>query len=119
MRSIVGMLQYLAMNTRPDIAYAVSQVARFTHDPREPHVKAVKQIIRYLKATKDKGLVLKPNKTLTLDAYVDADFAGLYGFEDPNDPVSVKSRTGYVVTVGGCPLIWKSKLQSLIALSQL
>ena len=111
------MLQYLAQNNCPDISYAVSQVARFTHDPREPHIKAVKQIIRYLKATKDKGTVLKPNKTLTLDAYVDADFAGLYGHEDPTDPVSVKSRTGFVITIGGCPLLWKSKLQSLIALS--
>ena len=115
--SIVGMLLYLAMNSRPDIAYSVSQVCRFTHDPREPHVKAVKMIVRYLKATKDRGLILKPDKSLALDSYVDADFAGLYGVEDRTDPVCVKSRTGYFIMIGGCPLVWKSKLQQLIALS--
>ena len=70
-----------------------------------------------MKTTRDKGLILKPNKSLTLDAYVDADFAGLYGHEDPKDPVSVKSRSGFIITVSGCPVVWKSKLQSLVALS--
>ena len=115
--SIVGMLLYLAMNSRPDIAYSVAQVCRFTHDPREPHVKAVKQIVRYLKATRDRGLILKPDKSLALDSYVDADFAGLYAVEDHTDPVCVKSRTGYFIMLGGCPLVWKSRLQQLIALS--
>lgn len=49
--------------------------------------------------------------------YCDADFAGLWSYEDPNDPTCVKSRTGYIVYVGGCPIIWGSKLQSEIALS--
>ena len=54
---------------------------------------------------------------LTVDCYVDADFAGLFGTEDPEDPVSVKSRTGYVLLLANCPLMWVSKLQSPIALS--
>ena len=87
------------------------------HDPREPRVKSVKMIVRYLKATKDHGLILKPDKSLALDSYVDANFAGLYGAEDQMDPVCVKNRTGYFIVIGGCPLIWKSKLQQLIALS--
>ena len=62
--SIVGMLLYLSMHTRPDLAFAVSQVSRFTSDPREPHNKAVKYILRYLKATRDKGLIMKPARTL-------------------------------------------------------
>ncbi|KAI2505066.1 hypothetical protein MHU86_9342 [Fragilaria crotonensis] len=45
------------------------------------------------------------------------DFAGLWGFEDPQDPTCVKSRTGYVLCLAGCPIIWASKLQSDIALS--
>ncbi|MGH7954943.1 MAG: Ty1/Copia family ribonuclease HI, partial [Gloeomargaritales cyanobacterium] len=52
-----------------------------------------------------------------LDCYVDADFAGLWKHEDPQDPVSVRSRTGYTLVFGGCPLLWVSKLQTEIALS--
>jgi hypothetical protein len=48
---------------------------------------------------------------------VDADFAGLFGVEDGQDPVSVKSRTGYVIFFSEVPLLWVSKLQTLIALS--
>ena len=49
--------------------------------------------------------------------YCDADFCGLYNSEDHQDPVSVKSRTGYVLTLFGCPLLWASKLQTKITLS--
>ena len=48
---------------------------------------------------------------------MDADFAGLWNHEDDQDPVCVKSRTGYVLTLGGFPLHWVSKLQSEISLS--
>ena len=55
---------------------------------------------------------------MTLDCYSDhADFAGLWNYEDDQDPVCVKSRTGYVLTLAGCPLIFGSKLQTKIALS--
>ena len=111
------MLLYLVMNSRPDIAYSVSQVCRFTHDPHKPHDKAVKMIICYLQATKDKGLIFKPDKSLALDSFVDADFARLYGVENKTNPISVKSQTGYIISIGGCPLVWKSKLQQLNALS--
>ena len=51
--SVVGMLLYLAGNTRPDIAFAVHQAARFSHKPMQCHEDAVKRIVRYLKGTKD------------------------------------------------------------------
>ena len=54
---------------------------------------------------------------LTLDCFVDADFPGLWSYEDDQDPVCVCSRTGYVMTMGGCPIHWTSKLQEMIALS--
>ena len=114
---VVGMLLYLANNSRPDIAYAVHQCARFTHDPKHSHGEAVKRIIRYLQGTKDKGIALKPDGSKGIDCYVDADFAGLWKSEDAQDPVSVKSRTGYLITFLGCPLSWCSKLQTQIALS--
>ena len=116
-RSIVGMLLYLSTNSRPDIAFSVSQVARFSHNPKQSHASAVKTIIRYLSGTKTKGTIYKRPEHLTLDCYVDADFAGLYGREPSENPMSVKSRTGYIVSVGGCFLLCKSQLQSTIALS--
>ena len=51
---------------------------------------------------------------MELDCYVDADFAGLWNAESDQDPVYVKSRTGYVITLGGCPFIWVSNLQTEI-----
>ena len=67
--------------------------------------------------TKDRGTTFQPDLKTGLDCYVDAGFAGLYGYEDEQDPVSVKSRTGFVLTLFGCPIIWSSKLQTEITLS--
>lgn len=64
-------------------------------------------------------MILKPNGNLDLNCFVDADFAGLYRREPDDSPSAVKSRTGYLITLGGCPLLWKSQLQSEIALSTL
>jgi hypothetical protein len=116
-RSIIGMLLYLTTNTRPDLAFAVSQAARFCHDPKQSHATGIKTIIRYLHRTSDKGMIVKPTETLGLENYVDASFAGNYGVEPAKEPVSVKSRTGIIIFLAGCPLIWKSQVQSSIALS--
>ena len=115
--SIVGMLMYLANNSRPDIAYAVHQCARFTHCQRNSHSVAIKRILRYLQGTKTKGMFIEPSQKLQVDCYVDADFAGLWGVEDDQNPICVKSRTGYLIMFMGCPLQWVSKLQTQIALS--
>jgi len=117
-RSIIGMLMYLGNTTRPDIAFAVNQCARFSHDPRETHATALKRIGCYLKATIDKGILWKKGMgNPTLDCWVDADFAGLYSKEDHDDPTSVRSRTGFVIALGGNVVLWQSKLQTEIALS--
>jgi hypothetical protein len=115
--SVVGMMMYLSSNSRPDIQFAVHQCARFTHSPKRSHGEAILRICRYLQGTKDKGLRFTPTETLKLDCYCDADFAGLYNVENHQDPVCVKSRTGFCLTLGDCPLLWVSKLQSEIALS--
>jgi hypothetical protein len=115
--SIVGMMMYLSSNSRPDIQFAVHQCARFTHCPKRSHGEAILRICRYLQGTKDRGLCFKPTETLKLDCYCDADFAGLYNVEHHQDPVCVKSRTGFCLTLGDCPLLWVSKLQTEIALS--
>ncbi len=116
--SIIGKLNYLANNTRPDIAFSTHQCARYTHRPKRSHEIAVKKIVRYLQGTANQGLRIKINQTkLDLTCFSDADFAGLWGVEDPNDPVCTKSRSGYVIFFGGCPLVWASKLQTDTALS--
>jgi len=118
-RSIVGMLLYLSTNTRTDISFAVSQVCRFGARPTKKHATAVKTIVRYLKATADKGTIFKPSKWFELDMHVDADFCGLFNQEDDRDPNSSRSRTGYVIQLNGSPVLWKSTLQTQISQSTL
>ena len=79
----------------------------------------MKRICRYLQSTKNNGLVFNPSKKLVVDCYADADFAGLWGHENPQDPIFDRIRTGFVVTFSNCPLFWVSKLQTEIALSTL
>ena len=116
-RSVIGKMNYLAMNTRPDIAFAVHQCAKYCNNPKLLHEKAVKHIGKYLAATRDKGIILWPTANGQLDAYVDADFAGRWHQKYAQLRESVLSRTGYVITYCGCPVTWSSKLQTEIALS--
>jgi hypothetical protein len=116
--SVVGMLLYLSGHTRPDIAYAVNCAARYMFCPKRSHEEALKRIGRYLKATRTRGLIVDPSDMkLKIDAYPDADFAGMYGHEKASDPSCVKSRTGYIITLCNVPVLWQSKLQTETALS--
>ncbi|GJU14301.1 ribonuclease H-like domain-containing protein [Tanacetum coccineum] len=54
-QSLAGGLQYLTF-TRPDLSYAVQQICLYMHDPREPHLAALKRILRYVQGTLDFGL---------------------------------------------------------------
>ena len=116
-RSAVGCLSYIQAMVRPDITFAVQQCARFCHSPSQDHEEAVKRICRYLLGTRDKGLILRPDKTKGLECYVDADWAGAWTFGSSYDPLSTHSRTGFVILYAGCPILWKSKIQSITALS--
>ena len=78
--SVVGMLMYLTGNSRPELAFSVHQCARFTHNPKASHEKALKRIGQYLIGTRTKGLILCPKVDLNVEMFVDADFAGLLGF---------------------------------------
>jgi hypothetical protein len=115
--AVVGMLLYLSGHSRPDIAFAVHQCARYTFRPTRKHELALVRIGRYLKGTMDKGLILSPSDEARIDCFPDADFAGLYGHEDSQDPHCARSRTGFVILAFGCPVLWKSRLQTEIALS--
>ena len=95
--------------TRPDIANAVSAVARQAHDPAERHWRAVRKIIAYLNKTKDLGLVFVKGGDLKLSVYVDADYA-----KKDNDKRSV---SGVAVMVGDTALNASSTTQHCVALS--
>jgi hypothetical protein len=105
------MLLYLAGHSCPDIAFAVNLCARYTFQPTRKHVAALKRIGCYLKKTRNKGLILHPTKSLQVDCFPDADFAGLYNHEHPQDPHCVRSCTGYVILLASCPVLWKSSFK--------
>lgn len=117
-RSALGMLMYIVNNTRPDCAFAVNACAQYSINPKMPHGEAVRRICRYLKGTADKGLIVQPNKSkISLDCYVDADYAGHWTSSEANDPQTVKSRAGYIISIGSVPILWKSKRIQEICLS--
>ena len=99
------MMLYLASSTRPDISFAVHQCSRFRHNTKVSQETAVKRICRYLQGTKENGLVFNPSTKLVVDCYADADFAELWGHENPQDPICASSRTGFVITFANCPLL--------------
>nr|GEW21407.1 ribonuclease H-like domain-containing protein [Tanacetum cinerariifolium] len=73
--SLAGGLQYLTF-TRPDICYAIQQICLYMHDPREPHLAALKRILRYIRGTLDFGFHLYSSTTISLVGYTDVDWAG-------------------------------------------
>jgi len=105
---LVGKLIYLS-HTRPDIAYAVSVVSQFTHNPSEDHMDVVVRILRYLKASPRKELMFSKNSHLEISGYTDADRAGSISDR--------KSTSGYFMFVGGNLVTWRSKKQKVVALS--
>ena len=116
-RAAVGVLNYLQAMTHPDISFAVHRCARHCNAPKLCHEQKVKRICRYLTGMLDKGLILQPDLTKGFECYVDADWAGNYNKSYVDEPSIAFSRTGYVVYYAGCPTIWGSKLQSIVALS--
>jgi hypothetical protein len=114
---VIGKLSYLEKCTRPDIAYAVHQCARFASDPKKEHTQAIKLIGRYLLGTRNKGILRTPNDD-ALSCYADAGFTGDWNVEiAATDPSTARSRTGFIIQYAGCPLLWSSRLQTEIALS--
>ncbi|CAL5358524.1 unnamed protein product [Camellia sinensis] len=105
---LVGKLIYLS-HSRPDIAIAVSMVSQFMHAPRATHLEAVMRILRYLKSSPGKGLYFSKHSHLNVEAYTDADWAGLV--------TDRRSTSGYCTFVGGNLVTWRSKKQNVVARS--
>jgi hypothetical protein len=110
-QQLVGSLNYLVAWTRPDLAFPVSQCARFMSNPGPSHVAAAKRILRYAKGTMDEGITYTHREANgnQLYAFADADHAG--------DPEGRRSVTGYAVMLNGGAISWESKRQKLTALS--
>ena len=109
-RAIVGGLLWMSICTRPDISYAVSQLARHMRVPAVPHLAAAKRVLRYLSGAQF-GLQYTRHATPSpiLQCYADAAFA--------TDELTRKSTTGFVLMLEGAAVFWNSKLQSTVAAS--
>jgi hypothetical protein len=106
-REAVGALNWAALTTRPDIAFAVATVARFAANPGIAHWEAVKRIYRYLAGTRDLWLTYGETRRV-LEGYADADGSMS---EDR------RAITGYAFLIDGGAVSWSSKRQEIVSLS--
>ncbi|KAL0320072.1 UNVERIFIED_CONTAM: Retrovirus-related Pol polyprotein from transposon TNT 1-94 [Sesamum radiatum] len=105
---IIGSLMYIMNCTRPDIAYAVNKLSRFTSNSSKNHWKGLIRVLRYLKYTSNYGLHYTRYPTV-LEGYSDANWI--------SDSKDTKSTSGYVFTIRGDAVSWKSSKQTCIARS--
>ena len=99
---------YVMNCTRPDIAYSVSKLSRFTSNPGENHWKSIIRVLGYLKYTQNYGLHFTRYPAV-LEGYSNANWI--------SDSKDSKSTSGYVFTLGGAAVSWKSSKQTCIARS--
>ena len=92
--------------TRPDIAFAVNKLSRYTSNPRAEHWKAIASVLGYLKKTKDLGLYYSGYPAV-LEGYSDANWVTSMGDN--------KSTSGWIFTLGGGAISWAAKKQSCIS----
>ncbi|OBW64777.1 MAG: Nucleotide-diphospho-sugar transferase [Aureobasidium pullulans] len=108
-QKIIGGLIYLAILTRPDIAFAIGRLSQYLSDPSEGHFKLLKSLMRYLRSTTDLGLEFNAEGMQQLVGYSDSDYA-----MDKLDRISI---LGSVFMMGNCPVSWSSKKQKSVATS--
>ncbi|GJU43349.1 ribonuclease H-like domain, reverse transcriptase, RNA-dependent DNA polymerase [Tanacetum coccineum] len=107
-RSLIGCLRYL-LHTRPDLSYSVGLLSRFMQEPKEQHMKAIKQVLRYVKGTKDYGITYKHNGGNRIHGYSDSS----YGVNTQEG----KGTTGIIFYYGESPISWSTQKQATVALS--
>ncbi|GJT63230.1 ribonuclease H-like domain-containing protein [Tanacetum coccineum] len=106
-QKLIGKLIYLT-TTRPDIAYKVSYLSQFMHNPLKSHLKTALKVIMYLKGSSCKGInvIKRSASSIDLKAYSGADWARCADTR--------RSITGYYVFMCGSLVSWKSKKQNTI-----
>ena len=116
--SVIGKLDFLEKSTHPDISISVHQSACFSENPKWSHAEAVKRIGHYLLSSRDKGLIIHPNKLWHFDCWVDTDFAGNWRQHDAHiNLMTSKLHSGWLVCFAGAPITWASKMQTITAMS--
>jgi hypothetical protein len=104
----VGALNFLAIQSRPDISYAISTLSQFMSNPNASHWSAIERVFAYIKGTPTRG----PTYTKAgsdFQGYTDSDWAG--------NIIDRKSTSGYIFLLQGAPISWRSKRQTSVALS--
>ncbi|KAG7348743.1 hypothetical protein IV203_011340 [Nitzschia inconspicua] len=107
-RSAVGMLLYLVKHSRPDLSNSVREVSKVMDGATDEHVTILHRVIKFVIYTKDRGVLIKPDKNRGIIAYCDSDFAGDMG--------NRRSITGFLIYLFGVPISWKSKQQGGVTL---
>ncbi|GKA38344.1 uncharacterized mitochondrial protein-like protein [Tanacetum coccineum] len=107
-RRLIGRLLYLQA-TRTDITYTINILSQFVADPRNNHLEAANRVLGYLKATPGQGILLSQARDLVLTAYCDSNWLVC--------PYTRQSRTGYLLLLGGTPISWRTKKQSVVSRS--
>ena len=107
---LLGELQFIANATRPDIAFAVNKLASYTANPSLQHSGMLKRVLRYLAGTKEYAIkyLANPRVDNRLQGYADASYV---------NTGDCKSVSGYVFMLGSGAISWRSKKQTIIALS--
>nr|GEW24975.1 ribonuclease H-like domain, reverse transcriptase, RNA-dependent DNA polymerase [Tanacetum cinerariifolium] len=107
-QSIIGCLRYL-LHTRPELSYSIGLLSRFMQEPREQHMKAIRQVLRYVKGTKDYGITYKHNGGNKI-----------HGFSDSSYGVNTQEGKGTTVIIiyyGESPISWSTQKQATVTLS--
>jgi hypothetical protein len=105
---IIGSLMYLASAMKPDISFAVSKLSRFVSNPGDDHWRSLERVMRYLKGTSNYGIHYSGNPKV-LEGYSDSNWI--------SDADEIKATSGYVFTVGGGTVSWKSCKQTIVTKS--
>jgi hypothetical protein len=109
-RQAIGKILYVAVCTRPDLAFSVAMLSRYLDKPKKIHWNMVKRIISYIHHTRSYSLVLGGREQkIKLTGYTDADWG--------QDISTGRSTTGYLFKMGIGSISWTSKLQRTVALS--
>ncbi|XP_061340987.1 uncharacterized mitochondrial protein AtMg00810-like [Gastrolobium bilobum] len=107
-RRLIGKLLNLTLS-RPDITYAVHKMSQFVSQPRTPHLNAVHQLLRYIKAHPGQGLLFPASSSFQLKAFSDADWGACHD--------SRRSVTGFCIFLGDSLIPWRAKKQTTVSRS--
>jgi hypothetical protein len=108
--AFIGSMMFLSSNTRPDIAFAVGYLSRFTAHPEPVHFSLGKHLLRYLSGSLNQRLTYSSHGSSELVVYSDSDWAR----DHTRDALSV---TGVVALLAGAAISWQSKKQKTVSLS--